>query len=299
MMDRTNYLLGLVNERMERLTCTPGDGRSAVAAAVSHHLRAGGGRIRALICLDASQRLGLTDDTSVVLATACELIHNASLVQDDVFDREATRRGVESVWKLFGDTVAICTGDLFLSAAFAALAELPDPRLISPLLDLVFLHTRSVIVGQGSEKDAVPVTLADYEAIAISKSASLLTLPLHLPLMASGNASSMTLAQRVTEPFAVAYQIADDCEDYQQDRRVGALNVLAVLCGRNALDLDQARALATARAVQLLHRCIGEAVELPLDCSAVIVSHASRMLADIEAKATHVHTVAQRLQYVG
>lgn len=269
-----------------------------VVCAVAHHLRASGGRIRALICLHASQQLGLTDDTSVVLATVCELLHNASLIQDDVFDRETTRRGIESVWKVFGETVAICAGDLILSGAFAVLADLPDPSLIAPLLQLVFHHTRSVIVSQGSEKESVPVTLAVYEELAIEKSASLLTLPLHLPLMASSNNSAMILAQRVTESFAVAYQIADDLEDYEQDIKVGALNVLSVLCGRNVRDLDQARALAGARAVELLHRCIEDASELPRGCAKVMLSHAVNMLAAIEAVGGDTPIEPRGMQYV-
>jgi geranylgeranyl pyrophosphate synthase len=298
-MDRAKHLLGLVEGCMKRVSCTPGEEDALVVRAAAHHLDAGGARIRALICLHASQRVGLSDDTSVVLATACELLHNASLVQDDVFDRETKRRGVESVWKLFGETVAICAGDLMLSAAFTTLAELPDARMIGPSLQLAFRHTRSVIVGQGIEKNAAPATLADYETVAIGKSASLLTLPLHLPLMVSGRGSAMPLAQQVTESFAVAYQIADDLQDYTQDEQVGALNVLSVLCRRAALNLDQARALATARAVELLHRCIEDAVELPQDCSALLVNHASRMLADLEAKAEAEFVGAGSLHYVG
>jgi geranylgeranyl pyrophosphate synthase len=283
-MDRTKHLLGLVEGCMRRITCPPDEGYALIVRAAAHHLHAGGARIRALICLHASQQLALSDETSIVLATACELLHNASLVQDDVFDREITRRGVESVWKLFGETVAICAGDLMLSAAFTILAELPETKLIAPSIQLAFRHTRSVIVGQGAENNAEPTTLADYETVAIGKSASLLTLP---------------LAQRVTESFAVAYQIADDLEDYTQDQRVGALNVLSVLRRRDALTLDHARSLATTRAVELLHRCIGDAVELPQDCSAVMVGHASRMLADLEAKAGNKFAGAGSLQYVG
>ena len=298
-MDRSKHLLSLVEGCMRRVTWTPGDGDALVVRSVTHHLHAGGGRVRALICLHACHQLGIADDTSVVLATACELLHNASLVQDDVFDQATMRRGFESVWKLFGETVAICAGDLMLSGAFAVLAELPDTTLIAPSIQLAFRHTRSVIVGQGIEKDAVPLTLADYEAVAIDKSASLLTLPLHLPLMVSDHGSFMALAQGVTESFAVAYQIADDLDDYPQDHKVGALNVLSVLCDNDALDLDHARALATGRAIELLHRCIGDAVELPQNCSAVMVSYASSMLADIEAKASKEFAGAESLQYVG
>lgn len=298
-MDRSRHLLYRVEEWMRKVTSTPDDSDALVVRAVDHHLRAGGSRIRAQICLHASQQLGISDEASVVIATACELLHNASLVQDDVFDREAIRRGVESVWKLFGEPVAICSGDLMLSGAFAVLAELPDPHLIAPSIRLAFHHTRTVIVGEGIEKDAVPVTLADYEALAIGKSASLLTLPLHLPLLVSGHDSFMAVARRVTESFAVAYQIADDLADYSQDQQAGALNVLSVLCRHDSMDLDHARALAAERSVFLLRRCIEDAAELPHNCSAIMVSHASRMLVEMEAKAKETFACAGILTYVG
>ncbi len=298
-MDGSTHLLSLVEGSMTRITCGQRGDDSVVACATTHHLRAGGGRIRARICLHASQKLGLPDDTAVLLGAACELIHNASLVQDDVFDRATSRREVASVWSLFGETVAVCAGDLMLSAAFAILTELPDATLIAPSIQLAFRHTKSVIVSQGTEKDAVPLTLAAYEALAINKSASLLTLPLHLPLMVSGHGSSMTLAQRVTESFAVAYQIVDDLEDYLQDQQVGALNVLSVLCNSDAPDLNHARALAAERAVELLHQSIKEARELPRDCSAVLVSHARKMLRDIEVKSGNLSARTGNLQYVG
>ena len=297
-MDCSKHLIDLVEDYMSRVTSPPSEVDGIVAHAAAHHLRAGGGRIRALICLHASKQLGLSDKTAVVLATACELLHNASLVQDDVFDQETMRRGVSSVWKLFGETVAVCAGDLMLSSAFAVLAELPDVKLIAPSIQLAFRHTRSVIVGQGTENGAGPVTLADYEAVAIDKSASLLTLPLHLPLMVSGHGSFMALTQQVTQSFAVAYQIADDLEDYPQDQQIGALNVLSVLCGRDALDLDHARALAAGRAIELLRQCIRDAAALPENCSAVMVSHASKLLMDLEAKAKSNFAEIGSRQYV-
>ena len=118
-MDRSKQLLDLVEGCMRRVTSAPGEEEALIVRAVALHLGAGGARIRALVCLHAGQKLGLPDETSVVLATSCELLHNASLVQDDVFDQQTMRRGVQSAWKRFGDTVAICAGDLMLAGAFA------------------------------------------------------------------------------------------------------------------------------------------------------------------------------------
>lgn len=298
-MDRSKYLLDRVEDCMRRVTCTPGQDEALIVRAVDYHLRAGGARIRALICIHAAEQLGLPDVTSVVLATACELLHNASLVQDDVFDRELMRRDVESVWKTFGETVALCAGDLMLAGAFAILAELADTTQVAPAIQLTFRHTRSVIVGQGTEKTAIPVGLSEYEAVAIAKSASLLTLPLHLPLLVSDQSRFLPLAQTVAESFAVAYQIADDLGDYPQDQQVGALNVLSVVCCHGTVSLDQARTIAIDRAIELLRRCMDDASQLPRNCSAVMLGHARAMLRKLEAKAIGQPTPIESMQYVG
>ena len=298
-MDRCKDLLNRVEDCMRRITCSPGQDEALIVRAVEYHLGAGGARIRALVCIDAAYQLGLHDATAVVLATACELLHNASLVQDDVFDRESMRRGLESVWRRFGETVALCAGDLMLAGAYAILAELADTTLVAPSIQLTFRHTRSVIVGQGTEKNAVPISLSGYEAVAIAKSASLLMLPLHLPLLVSGHSRFLPLAQRVAESFAVAYQIADDLDDYLQDQQVGAVNVLSVVLCQGTVTLDQARTIAIERAIELLHRCIEDAAQLPRNCSAVMVSHAKTMLTKLETKATSQLVPIESMQYVG
>ena len=298
-MDRTKSLLTLVEGRMRQSTCPFPCSDRPVDRAVLHHLEAGGGRIRALMCLHASLSLALSDETSVILATACELLHNASLLQDDVFDREATRRGVASVWQEYGETVAICAGDLVLSSAFSTLADLREITHIAPAIHLAFRHARTVIVSQGTELNASPTTLAEYEALALGKSSSLLTLPLHLPLSMSGHQASMPLAQRVTDSFAAAYQIADDLEDYAQDRSVGALNVVSILTDIAGLDLDHAHAVATCRAIELLHNCIHDATSLPGDCAAVMLQHACTMLQKLEVDALTGDLHSRSLHYVG
>ena len=79
---------------------------TSVEAAIGHHLRAGGGRFRAKLALSVSSALNLQADDSEYLAAACELLHNASLIHDDIQDGDPLRRGRETVWSLFGADVA-------------------------------------------------------------------------------------------------------------------------------------------------------------------------------------------------
>ena len=253
-------LLDEVEKVMRRLvTCgerSGGDMLSNSARAAAGHLAAGGQRVRARLALGAGVALDLGPQDSIALAATAELLHNASLVHDDLQDRENIRRGNQTVWAAYGDEVAICTGDLFLSAAYGALASVSDSRLLPDLIALVHARTALVVRGQCAEFSAKGQQVTDmavYEKIAVGKSGALLSLPLELALAVSGKKEWMGEARRAAEAFGMGYQIMDDMEDVESDaagddgpRAVNALLVLrAAGHGLNAE--------AVARAIGLRH----------------------------------------------
>lgn len=213
----------------------------AAARAAHYHVAAGGQRIRFRLALDAGRALGLKSDDSVCIATAVELLHNASLIHDDLQDRDKFRRGRPSVWAAFGGDIAICSGDLLLSAAYAALATFSNPALLPGLISLVHARTARAIAGQCADLEARGQAIDDvraYETIAIAKSGALLGLPLELALLAAGYNNSSAFARRAADAFAVGYQIFDDIADFGKDaetRKAGpdarpaSLNILSVM----------------------------------------------------------------------
>jgi len=233
-------LLDGVEKLMRRLVTrgeSPGaDMFSNAAQAAVGHLAAGGQRVRARLALGAGVALDLSPQDSTALAATAELLHNASLVHDDLQDRENIRRGNQTVWAAYGDEVAICTGDLLLSAAYGALASVSDSRLLPELIALVHARTALVVRGQCSEfsaKGQQVIDMAVYERIAVGKSGALLSLPLELALAAAGENEWMSEARRAAEAFGIGYQIMDDMEDVESDaagddgpRAVNALLVL-------------------------------------------------------------------------
>ncbi|MBV5277060.1 polyprenyl synthetase family protein, partial [bacterium] len=72
-------------------------GEPATLRAARYHLEAGGQRVRARLALHACEALGVVGDQSVRLAACVELLHNASLVHDDLQDKEKLRRGLPTV----------------------------------------------------------------------------------------------------------------------------------------------------------------------------------------------------------
>ena len=95
-----------------------------------YQLKSGGKRFRAILALLSSKLFGLEKKVSFNIAMCCEFIHNASLIHDDLQDRDILRRGLPTIWNRFGDHTAINLGDFFISASFEVLANADvDPRL--------------------------------------------------------------------------------------------------------------------------------------------------------------------------
>lgn len=88
-----------------------------------YHNRTGGSRTRARLAIDCCINAGLPQITATRLASACECLHQASLLHDDIMDSDADRRGSEAVWSKFGASSAICLGDELIGQAFAELSQ--------------------------------------------------------------------------------------------------------------------------------------------------------------------------------
>ena len=264
----------------------PGSVSNPCSHAAQAHFAAGGARNRALICLEAGLRLGLIPEDTINLAVVCELLHNASLVQDDLLDRSQSRRGQPSVWLEFGETIAVCLSDLMLAGAFACLGKLSCTAAIPAAMALVHQRTRDVILGQAVEnlgdKNSTSV-LELYERRARGKSASLLSLPLELPLLVSGNEDSMQDAYEAAGCFSVAYQVSDDLADLPHDESKGSLNLVLMLERKWPLSRSRAQSMAAAHALHLLQQSEGYTAKLPFECATVMDTLAQKLAGRLAA----------------
>jgi geranylgeranyl pyrophosphate synthase len=252
--------------------------RGIALSAASYHLKAGGRRVRARLAISAGLALGLSDADAVSIASCAELLHNASLVHDDIQDRDVTRRGQAAVWSVYGSNVAICTGDLLLSAAYGVLCRFSQPLLLPAMLGLLHQRTAVAIDGQCADlatSNGQTKGLAAYMSIATAKSGALLSLPLELALVAAGHANAASMARRSCESLAISYQILDDLQDLQTDgaSAEGGLdqtprsNIVFVLLDPNDRNSMVSRAQAIASAKTLAHEyltlCEEQASQLP------------------------------------
>ncbi len=178
----------------------------------------GGKRLRPLFCLLACQAVGGEPQQALPAAAAVELIHNFSLLHDDIEDNSPTRRHRTTVWKIWGEPQAINAGDGMFALAHLALQrlsekDLPDDRVLAACW--VFDQTcLALCEGQYldmSFEDRLDVDVDRYLAMIRRKTAALLSCSTHLgALLGSGDAGLATRYARFGENLGLAFQIEDD-----------------------------------------------------------------------------------------
>lgn len=198
-----------------------------------YHLGTGGGRWRAMLATACAAALHVTDAAAVSLAAACELVHQASLVHDDVQDQAPMRRGQASVSARFGAPVAICVGDHLLMSAFRLLADLPQ---CGALIRLFGARVSEMAAGQAEEFHPTlwsAMTLRRYQSLVEAKAGAMVALPTEAALLLAGHVGgTSSAALHFARAIGIAYQVTDDVADLKLDLATGALNgVLAqALC---------------------------------------------------------------------
>jgi geranylgeranyl diphosphate synthase, type II len=102
---------------------------------IRYALTVGGKRVRPVICLATAEAAGADPEHALPAAAAVELVHNFSLVHDDLpaLDNDEVRRGNPSVWARYGEAVAVLAGDALLAEAFRLALSYPTPAVAREL----------------------------------------------------------------------------------------------------------------------------------------------------------------------
>jgi geranylgeranyl diphosphate synthase type I len=167
----------------------------------------------ALVCFTC-EALGGEVERALPLACALELVHNFSLVHDDIQDGDALRRGRPAVWRAFGTPQAINAGDALLVMAFreALAAELP-PGIVVAAQRALSSATLRMIEGQVMDLElagAARAGVGDYLAMARRKTGALLGCALELGALAAGREDLARDHYELGEALGLAFQIRDD-----------------------------------------------------------------------------------------
>ncbi|WP_456826652.1 polyprenyl synthetase family protein [Cellulomonas sp. P5_E12] len=211
--DRLAVRLALVEERL-RDAVTNVD---PLADTASRHLvNAGGKRLRPVLTLLAAE-LGDGSRREVVdAAVVVELTHLATLYHDDVMDSAPLRRGAPAAHEVWGNSVAILTGDLLFARASATVAGLgPEAvRIQAATFERLCLGQLHETVGPRPEDDRV----AHYLQVLADKTASLIGTSARFGAMFAGCAADVVaVVTSFGEKIGVAFQLADDVIDLTSD----------------------------------------------------------------------------------
>ena len=108
----------------------------------------GGKRIRPLVCLASAVAVGGQAEDAKYPAAAIELLHNYTLIHDDLpaMDNDRERRGKPTVWVKFGEANAILAGDALLALAYQVAAK--APRNVAAIIDVLGEKGVGVVMGQ-------------------------------------------------------------------------------------------------------------------------------------------------------
>lgn len=208
-----------------------------------------GKAVRPLLTLLAAKAVAGEWRPAVPAAVAVELVHNFSLVHDDIIDRDTMRRHRPAVWKLFGTTDAILVGDAMHALAFEVLAETGNARAAEAIGRLA-ATVRSLIEGQFADtgfEDRDQVGLAECTAMSEAKTASLMGCATALGALYAGGSSSQVVALRdFGLRLGLAFQHVDDLLGIWGDPEATGKSVYSDLRNRKK-SLPVAAALGSGR----------------------------------------------------
>jgi geranylgeranyl diphosphate synthase type I len=179
-----------------------------LAAEVRHVSLAGGKRVRPTVTVLACEAAGGEVEDALDFAVGVELVHNASLVIDDIIDEAELRRDVASAWTEFGYGPAIIASDGLLGEAFSLFST--DERAMQVVAEAMV----ELGEGEATELVAQPETEEEYMRLARRKTGALFRAAAELGAVAAGaDPYTVEAFGQYAERVGVAFQIRDDVLD--------------------------------------------------------------------------------------
>jgi len=218
-------------------------------------LDAGGKRVRPVLTLLTAQLGDGNNDNVMTAAKAIEITHLASLYHDDVMDEAQMRRGVPSAQTVWGNSVAILTGDLLFARASKLVSRLGERaiQLQAETFERLCLGQLHETIGPRQDEDAI----AHYLQVLADKTGSLIAAAAEVGVMFSNAPEEYRLpVVEFGEKIGVAFQLIDDIIDLSPepdetgklagtDLRSGVSTLPLLYLRKQALTDDDAAALLT------------------------------------------------------
>jgi geranylgeranyl diphosphate synthase type II len=207
---------------------------SLLFRAMRHAALSGGKRYRPLLALSSGECFGASQEMVLPFACALELIHNYSLVHDDLpsMDNDDFRRGQPSCHKTFGEDVALLTGDSLLTLAFEVMSQASlDGDLLSrkgwAIKEISHLAgVKGMIGGQLMDVTLSPKELTEetFHDLILKKTGALITASVKIGAILGGaeNSELEAIVQYGCN-IGLAFQIRDDILDSTDEAEKGEI----------------------------------------------------------------------------
>ena len=174
--------------------------------------------VRSTLCLLSCQAVGGDTARVVPAAAAVELLHNFSLIHDDIEDAGAERHHRPTVWKVWGESQAINAGDAMFTLAYLALLRLKEKGIaggkVARTIEMLGRACLELCEGQYLDVDCenrLDVTVEDYLDMADKKTAALFAASTSLGAYLGGGDDKLLDRFRLFgRELGTAYQIYDD-----------------------------------------------------------------------------------------
>lgn len=227
-----------------------------------YHFSTGGKRLRALIPCWVYAAYGKKSAEGADLGCVFEMIHNATLVHDDLQDGDTVRRGLLTVWKKYSEAQSINCGDAMFQFAFQMLCELGlDADVMRKIARRITRGTLLVIEGQAQEflmKEEEFPGVDRYLGVVRGKTAALIACAVVSAMETLGISEQVcSSAEKAALNSGILFQIQDDLLDVYgekaRDRRAtdiaeGKISVLVALLNEKASTEDRKRMSQILRA---------------------------------------------------
>lgn len=215
----------LVDRALDHWAPTESVPPQTIHKAMRYSLFAGGKRIRPVLCMAAAEAVCDAPAGVEAVAASLELIHTYSLIHDDLpaLDNDDLRRGVPTCHKVFGDAMAILTGDALLTLAFEVLARIPADaeRRVKLIHELATASgtVGGMIGGQvhDIEGEGAPPTAQLLASIHRAKTGALLRASLRMGAIFGGaDEQQLRDLSKYGEHVGLVFQIVDDVLDVEE-----------------------------------------------------------------------------------
>jgi len=221
-------------------------------------LAAGGKRIRPVLVLLACEAVGGNSAEALHAAAGIEILHNFTLVHDDIMDHAVSRRGRQTIHKKWDENIAILTGDALLALAYRALLQTKSSRI----QEITKIFTEGVITvceGQTYDKEFETrhrVHVNEYLMMIEKKTGKLVSISTQIgALLGNASAPAMEALRKYGEHVGRAFQIQDDLLDVIADEKEFGKTIGGDLIeGKKTFLLLEALRLAKGKEKAMLQR---------------------------------------------